>query len=110
MQKITIQVELADEDAAAFRGRDMVVVIPATVAEYQGFLGHASRIEEGLAVLSEALAALRDPDHPGDKAEGLRRASGIVDAMRESERAMEAFFARHAATDVAIARTGETLQ
>ena len=107
MPKITIQVDLSDEDAAQFAGRDVVVAIPATQAEYLAFLEHAGRIQEGLAMFEAALAAMRDPDHPGDMTEGLRRLSSLTGYMRESEKAMEVFFARHAATQVVVARTGE---
>lgn len=106
MQAINIRIELEEADAAEFVGRDVIVVIPATEGEYQGFIVHGTRIETGLAMCAEGMAAMLDPEHPGDKAEGLQRLAGIVEHMRESERAMQAFFSRHAATHVAVAGTG----
>lgn len=106
MPKLTIQLDLSDEDAAPFQGREAVIVIPAMVAEYQGFLDHGSRIETGLATCAEAVAAMLDPDHPGDKAEGLRRIASVIDALRGSHAAVGDFFAPHAATSVIFAGTG----
>lgn len=110
MQPIHIQLQLEDEDAAAFVGRDVVIVIPATVAEYQDFIAQAVSIEQGLAAVDAALAELRDPGRAGGARKALRRITSIVGLMRKAERRMQAFFARHAATHVAVRRTGETLQ
>lgn len=110
MQTIDIQLDLTDEEARAFVGREMMVSIPAMKAQYLAFLEHANRLHDGLAMFGAVLTKMRGLPASAEISEGLMRLSDLTDAMRESEGAMQAFFAPATATQVAIARTGETLQ
>lgn len=109
MQKITIQVDLTDAQAANFVGRDVIVTIPAMRAEYLAFLDHATRLHDGFAMFGAALAKMRELSDRGELAEGLNRLSDLTEAMRSSELALQAFFRPATPTMIATARTGEVL-
>lgn len=113
MPQLTIQLDLTDEAAAPFKGRDVVVAIPATQAEYSAFFEHGTRIHEGLELLNKAVDALIFLDPVADAAlrsEGHQRLTALVNQMRASKKVMETFIARHVATLVMAHKTGETLQ
>ena len=72
MPKIIIQLDLTDEDAAHFVGREVVVSIPAMRAEYLAFLEHATRLHDGFAMFGAVLAKMRGLSAQGELSEGLR--------------------------------------
>jgi hypothetical protein len=110
MPKIVIHLDLSDDQAKAFVGRDVMVSIPAMKAEYLAFIEHANRLHDGLAMYGAVLAKMRSLPVSADLAEGIARLADLTRAMRKSEAALQAFFAPSTTTEIAIARTGGKLQ
>lgn len=110
MQKIIIQLELTDDEAKAFVGREVMLSIPAMKADYLAFLDHANRLHDGLEMFGAVLKKMRTFSAAAELVEGIASLSELGAVMAESERVLQTFFAPSAVTEIAIARTGEKLQ
>lgn len=94
MRKVMVVFECIESEAVDFDQAEVIILIPASNAGYQDFIGYMAAIAQALPVACGVLDKVeRVGSATGEAAEVLRHLSVLLSGMAQAETALAAFFA-----------------